>query len=110
MLKYYLFYGCFPKFFGHYVRDKKLLNLETAVRKCTLLPATSMGIKGRGKIAENFAADIVVFDYEKIGTTADFKNPDRYPTGIDHVIINGKLAVENGVYNPLLQAGGVLRR
>lgn len=106
----YLFYGCFPKFFGDYVRDKELLDLETAIKKCTSLPAENMGLKKRGLILENYFADIVIFDPKTIGTNADFSNPCVYPSGLDHTIINGTPVWDNGVYDREALAGQVLRR
>ena len=106
----YLFYGCYPKFLGDYVRDKELLGLETAIQKCTSLPAENMGLKNRGLIAENAFADIVIFDPETIGTDADFLNPCVYPKGLDYTIINGKPVWDKGVYDRESLAGHVLRR
>jgi len=106
----WLFHGCFPKFLGEYVRERKLLDLEEAIRKCTLVPATSMGLRERGTIAEGNCADLVVFDPATVGSTADFANPDRPPTGIEHVFINGVHVVKNGTYDADCRAGAVLRR
>ena len=84
----YLFYGCYPKFFGRYVNDMKLLDLPEAVRRCTSLPADFFGIKGRGLVREGYRADLLVMDAEGFRTEAVFREPERFPTGLDTVIIN----------------------
>ena len=106
----YLFYGCYPKFLGHHVRELGLLDLETAIRKCTLLPAQSAGFRDRGKLAGGCFADVVIFDRGTIGTDACFKTPDRFPRGIEHVLINGKVVLDRGQYDAGALAGQVLRR
>jgi N-acyl-D-amino-acid deacylase len=105
----YLFHGCYPKFLGRYVRDKKLLSMETAVRKATGLPAEHFGLKDRGRIAEGAFADIVVFDAATIASGATFQEPDKPPIGIDHVFINGQMVVDHGTINASPRAGKVLR-
>ena len=105
----YLFHGCYPKFLGRYVRDKKLLPLETAIRKCTGLPAEHFGLKDRGKIAQGSFADIVVFDATTVASGANFHEPAGPPTGIDHVFINGKMVVDHSRITATPRAGKVLR-
>ncbi len=106
----YLFYGCYPRFLGHHVRKMGLVDLETAVRKCTLLPAESAGFRDRGKLAGGCFADVVIFDEGRIGTDADFRNPDRFPRGIEQVLINGEVVLDGDKYNEGALAGMVLRR
>ncbi len=105
----YLFHGCYPKFLGRYVREKRMLPLETAIRKITSLPAEHFGLKNRGKIAEGAFADIVIFDQATIASGANFHEPDRPPVGIDNVFINGKLVVDHGQVTAVARAGKVLR-
>ncbi len=105
----YLFHGCYPKFIGRYVRDKKLLSMETAVRKMTGLPAEHFGLKHRGKIAAGAFADIVIFDGATIASGATFQEPDRPPVGIERVFINGKMVVGHGSVKPGPRVGQVLR-
>jgi N-acyl-D-aspartate/D-glutamate deacylase len=105
----YLFHGCYPKFLGRYVREKRMLPLETAMRKITSLPAGHFGLKDRGKIAQGAFADIVVFDEATIASGADFHKPDQPPIGIDHVFINGQMVVDHGTVNANPRAGKVLR-
>lgn len=90
-------YGNYPLFFGKYVRDKKSISLEEAVYKSTLFPAKTLGLKDVGELAVNKTADITIFDFDEITGYEDYNNPTRNPVGIEHVILNGKIAVKNGV-------------
>jgi N-acyl-D-aspartate/D-glutamate deacylase len=105
----HLFYGCYPKFIGRYVREKKLLPLERAIRKITSLPAEHFSLKGRGKIEKGAFADVVVFDLNKIATRATFDNPTVFPVGIEHVFINGAHIVNGDSFDVNAKAGKVLR-
>lgn len=89
-------YGNFPLFIGKFVREKKVLTLEEAVYKATLLPAKTLGYSGIGELAVGKTADIAIFDYNNIRGYEDYRNPARAPEGIKHVIINGRHAVSNG--------------
>lgn len=106
----HLFYGAFPKFFGRYVREKKMLSLETAIRKVTGLPAEEFGLSKRGFIREGYFADIVVFDPRTIAPNCDFARPVGKPSGIEHVFINGRHVLDDGhlSLNPL--PGRLLRK
>ncbi len=101
-------YGTFPRILGKYVREEKVLDLETAIYKMTGKPASVLGLKDRGILKKNYAADIVVFDPEKVKDTADYVNPIQYPAGIDYVIVNGQILVDCGKPQPK-KAGKVLR-
>ncbi|MEO7455251.1 MAG: D-aminoacylase [Gemmatimonadaceae bacterium] len=102
-------YGTFPRVLGHYVREEKTLPLEQAVFKMTGMPAKRLGLKNRGTLRAGSAADVVVFDAATIADRATFDAPHQYATGIDAVLVNGKLAVDNGKYTNS-RAGKVLRR
>ena len=102
-------YGTFPRVLGEYVREKGVLTLENAVHKMTSLPADHMGMSERGVLSEGMIADIVVFDPETVADRSSFLDPHQYPSGIDFVIINGILVVDNGVFKDT-RAGRVLRR
>ena len=91
-------FGTFPKFLET-VREKNLLSIEEALRKITSIPAKVFNIKDRGVLKEGAFADITIFDFEKIKDNSTFINPFRKPSGIDYVIVNGKVTVENGIYN-----------
>lgn len=90
-------YGNFPLFLGKFVRDKKALSIEEAIYKCTLLPAKILGLKDIGQLSINKRADITIFDLNEIIGYEDYKNPVKPPKGIKHVIVNGKIALKNGV-------------
>jgi len=101
-------WGSYPRILGHYVRDEKLLSLETAVHKMTGGPAARVGLGDRGLIKEGMFADITVFDPAKVIDRATFESPNQYPTGIEYVLINGKISVDKGQRTAAL-AGRVLR-
>ncbi len=105
-----LFYGCYPKFLSRYVRDQQRLPLEAGIRKATGLAAEHFNLKGRGNIEAQAFADVLIFDYQKLGTPATFNNPAQFPTGVEHVFINGKHVVEGDTYRPDAMAGKLLRR
>ncbi len=89
-------YGNNARVLGHYVRELKVLSLEEAVRKMTSLPAEQFGFDRRGRIAEGFAADIVVFNRNTIADRATYARPHQYPDGIPCVLVNGEVVVRNG--------------
>ena len=89
-------YGSFPRILGRYVREKRALALEEAIRKMTGLPARTFGLNDRGRVQEGMAADLVVFDPERIADRATYKEPRRLPKGIHKVFVNGRLAVSDG--------------
>ena len=88
-------FGAFPRFLNDFVINKKLINWEEAIRKITYMPAQKVGLSGRGLIEKGYFADLVIIDPKKIRSEADYKNPYKYPTGINSVIINGKIAVND---------------
>jgi N-acyl-D-amino-acid deacylase len=94
---------------GHYVREKKILTTEDAIRKMTSFPATKYGLKDRGLLKEGMVADIVVFDPDVITETGTIDYPNRYPTGIEYVLVNGKLVVDQGTYTGDMN-GALIRR
>jgi N-acyl-D-aspartate/D-glutamate deacylase len=106
----YLFYGCYPKFFGRYAGEKKLLDLPEAVRRCTSLPAGFFGIEKRGLVKEGYYADLLVMDPGSFRTEAVFRDPERFPTGLDTVIINGSPVVKGGDVVPGTLPGSMLRK
>lgn len=89
-------YGTFARVLGVYVREKKLLPLETAVQKMSALPAQRLGLTDRGVLRTGTKADIVIFDPATVRDTATFEKPHAYAEGFTHVIINGQVAFENG--------------
>jgi N-acyl-D-amino-acid deacylase len=89
-------YGTFARVFAKYVRQEKLMPVESAVRKLAALPAETLGLKRRGKLEGGSYADIVVFDPVTIQDHATFDNPRQYATGMVHVFVNGVQVLKNG--------------
>jgi N-acyl-D-amino-acid deacylase len=89
-------YGNNARVLGEYVRTRKVLTLEEAVRKMTSLPANHFRFSERGRIVAGYFADLVVFDPATVGDVATFEKPHAYPRGIPHVIVNGVPVVRNG--------------
>ena len=102
-------YGSFPRVLGEFVRERALLGLEEAVRKMTSAPAARLGLTDRGLLSDGYAADIVVFDPARVRSNATYDDPRRYPDGIDYVIVNGEVVVDDGVHTGALP-GRVVRR
>jgi N-acyl-D-amino-acid deacylase len=89
-------YGTFSRFLGRYVRDEGLMAMEEAIRKITSFPASRLGLKDRGQVAEGCCADITIFDQERVIDTADFLSPCKISDGLEYVIVNGQVAFEHG--------------
>jgi N-acyl-D-aspartate/D-glutamate deacylase len=89
-------YGSYPRILGQFVREERLLGLETAIAKMTSLPAARLGLRDRGRLADGLAADLVVFDPATVRANATYDEPRRYPDGIEHVVVNGELVVDGG--------------
>jgi N-acyl-D-amino-acid deacylase len=89
-------FGAFPRFLRLYVREKKLLSLPAAIRKMTAMPAAKLDLIDRGIIQKGNYGDIVIFDLDKLDDRATYTDPKRYPTGIDYVIVNGKIVIDKG--------------
>lgn len=102
-------YGAFPRVLGKYTRDEKVFPIETAIYKMTGRPAEILGLKDRGILKEGLAADIVIFDFETIEDRGDYTNPKQYPIGIEYVMVNGKILIDEGNPKPR-KAGKVLKR
>jgi N-acyl-D-amino-acid deacylase len=102
-------YGTFPRVLGRYVREQGVLSLEEAVQKMTSMPADAMGLVDRGQVATGLTADLVVFDPATVIDRATFENPHQYGDGIDFVIVNGVVTVDEGAYLDV-RPGRVLRR
>jgi N-acyl-D-amino-acid deacylase len=95
-------YGSFPRILGQFVRDEHLLSLEEAVRKMTSAPAARLGLTDRGLLRDGYAADLVVFDPERVRSNATYDNPRQYPDGIEYVAVNGQLVVDGGAHSGAL--------
>ncbi len=89
-------FGTFPRILGEYVRKRRVLTWEDAIRKMTSLPADKFRLSGRGRIARGAYADVVVFDASQVEDRASYARPAVLPAGIRHVLVNGKIALEGG--------------
>ncbi|MFX1286456.1 MAG: amidohydrolase family protein [Promethearchaeota archaeon] len=89
-------YGNVTRLLGKYCRDEKLITLEEAIRKLTSLPAINLKITDRGLLKEDFYADIVIFDPNKIKDHATYEKPHQLASGIVHVFVNGIQVLKNG--------------
>lgn len=88
--------GTFPRIFGRYVREKKIMSWKEAIRKATSLPALTFGLKNRGQIKKGFYADLSIFDPKKIIDRATPANPTALSEGVRDVMVNGKWSLRNG--------------
>jgi len=89
-------YGTNARVLAKYVRDEKVLSLEEAIRRMTSLPAQKFGLKDRGLLREGYAADIVIFDENKVQDLSTYEHPHAYSTGFTYVIVNGQIVAEEG--------------
>lgn len=101
-------YGTFPRIIAEYVKRRPVLSLEDAVRKMTGWPAQRMGLTDRGLIRDGMRADIVIFDLDRLDDVASWDKPTAAPTGIDTVLVNGVVTIEDGRHSGA-KAGAVLR-
>ncbi len=90
------YYGSYPRKIAYYVKERGVITLPFAIRSSTGLPAQIIGLPDRGYIREGHKADLVIFDYERIRDRATILEPDRYPEGIEYVLVNGEFTVDGG--------------
>jgi N-acyl-D-amino-acid deacylase len=90
------YYGTFPRILGRYVREEKVLSLEEAVRKMTSANAAKIRIYDRGLLRPGMMADVAVFDAARVIDNATFEKPHQYATGIEYVVVNGTVVLDNG--------------
>jgi len=102
-------YGSFPRVLGEFVRERRAIGLEAAIRKLTAAPAARLGLRERGLLRDGMAADVVVFDPDRVASRATMDHPRRFPVGIEHVIVNGVPVVTDGEHTGALP-GRALRR
>ena len=97
-------YGTFPRVLGYFVRDIGVLTLDEALQSMTANPAERYGFKDRGIIREGYWADITVFNPETVNDNATFEGGGAPPSGIDYVLVNGVVVVDDGDYIARVQA------
>jgi N-acyl-D-amino-acid deacylase len=89
-------YGNFARLLGKYARDERVVPLEEAIRKLTSLPAATLRVKDRGRLAPEYLADVVVFDPATIADEATYERPHQYAVGMRHVWVNGVRVLKDG--------------
>jgi N-acyl-D-amino-acid deacylase len=102
-------YGAFPRVISRFVNDRKILSLEEAVKRMTSGPAANFRLKDRGELREGGFADIVVFDADRFADVGDYVTPDRFPTGLDLVMVNGGVVYDGDGFHPDGQGRVLLR-
>ncbi|MFE9805115.1 amidohydrolase family protein [Streptomyces sp. NPDC005548] len=102
-------YGTFPHYLGRYVRELGILSLEECVAHLTGRPAARLRLPDRGLVREGYRADLVLFDPATVAAGSTFEAPRTLPTGIPHVLIDGRFVVEDGRRTDVL-AGRAVRR
>jgi N-acyl-D-amino-acid deacylase len=102
-------YGAFPVILAEFVREERWLGLPDAIRKMTSFPAQRLGLPDRGLLRDGFKADVVVFDAQTVKAPATRREPKQFPIGIEQVIVNGRVVVDQGRHTGVL-AGRALRR
>jgi N-acyl-D-amino-acid deacylase len=102
-------YGTFPRVLGKYIREEKIVPMPEMLKKMTSLPAQKFGFEKRGAILNEYYADIVIFDPDKVVDRATWTDPHQYPLGIEYVLVNGAVVIQRGEHSGSLP-GKVLRK
>ncbi|GHF14418.1 D-aminoacylase [Streptomyces griseoluteus] len=102
-------YGTFPRYLGTYVRELGVLSLEECVARLTSRPAARLRLPDRGLVREGYRADLVLFDPATVAAGSTFAEPRTLPTGIPHVLVDGRFVIEDGRRTDVL-AGRSVRR
>lgn len=102
-------FGTFVRVLGLYVREKKVITLEEAIRRMTSAPAQKLRLMDRGLLRPGMKADIVVFEPDIVADTATYEKPYSYAVGVSTVVVNGQVVVDEGEHTGALP-GEVLRR
>ncbi len=101
-------WGCFPEFFGRFVRERRVVGWEEGIRKATSATALQFDLAHRGTLQRGSIADICVFDPETVAHPGTYAQPDVAPVGIDHVVLGGTVVVDHGDFTGV-RAGAALR-
>ena len=89
-------YGTYARWFSKYVRDEGVMTLEEAAYKCSGYPCEKLRITDRGKLEVGYHADLVIMDFHRLTDNSTFESPVAYPSGIEHVFVNGTPVKLNG--------------
>ena len=103
-------FATFPRVLGHYVRERKVMSFEEAIRRITSMPAAVYGLKDKGLIREGFDADLCLLDPDRITDAADYQHWNTRCPGLKYVFVGGKIVVEDSVHNGSLMGKKLLRR
>ena len=103
-------YGTFARFLGAYVREQRVCSLADAVRRLSFLPASQLGLERRGQVAEGWFADVVVFDPDVVADRATYEVPHQLAIGVDHVVVNGEVALRDGSSTGVFAGRGLAGR
>ncbi len=106
----HLFYDCYPKFLGRYARDRGLLTMAEAIRRCTSLPAEQLRLRDRGRIRVGGFADLVLFEPGRIASRSTPNKPAAFPVGVHSVFVNGRPVVDPEGFHPEPRPGRLIRR
>jgi N-acyl-D-amino-acid deacylase len=102
-------YGTYPRKLSDYVLKRYVISLSRFIQASSAQVAETFGVKERGIIRTGYFADLVVFDEKAVAATATYEQPEKLAVGMKYVLVNGKIAVENGKYNGAL-AGHALKK
>jgi N-acyl-D-amino-acid deacylase len=101
-------FGSYPRRLAYYSLDRKVDTLEHAVRAATGFPAEILNLNDRGRLAVGLKADVLVIDLANLRDNTTYVDPSVYPSGVDYVLVNGELAVDQGT-RTLVLAGRILQ-
>ena len=101
-------YGSYPKKIKEYVLEKEVISLEEMISKSAGLPGKIFNIKRRGLIKPGYYADIIIFKPQEVRDNATFENPEGLSEGMEYVLVNGMVTIDQGEYNGSLN-GRALR-
>jgi len=89
------------------VREEGRLTLEEAIRKMTFMAAHRLDIRDRGMLRNGMKADIVVFDPQTVKSPSTVRDPKQFPIGIEYVLVNGRIVVDQGQHTGVLAGRGL---
>jgi N-acyl-D-aspartate/D-glutamate deacylase len=90
------YFGTFPRVLGRYMREEKLISMEEAIRKMSSANAAKIHQYDRGLLRPGMAADVTVFNAATIIDRATYEKPHQYATGVEYVVVNGRLVLDHG--------------